>query len=301
MTRITISSDGIVFDSEGFDFGGSKTLAAIQTLFENNYPQAFVDETKTLTREVDDMYVQYMRDNRLENMIVRNVQRTTFESPKALVDGLIDYVTEDIRKGESTRPKNILRTLINLGLDLDGAGISGDDEESRIVSSSDHFDEDSDDEFVPAWKKARMADDEKSADEFVPAWKKARMADDEKSAEEAWSERADGDDAPVGFSAVFSGGFTGGHDRLSPREVFVSIFDGSFAQSTDDDDSEKDERDDDRNEFVPAWKRARMASDEDAVTQEKSDSNESDVEKSRKGAENAWVDLATSILGRILN
>ena len=282
MTRITISSDGIVFDSEGFDFGGSKTLAAIQTLFENNYPQAFVDETKTLTREVDDMYVQYMRDNRLENMIVRNVQRTTFESPKALVDGLIDYVTEDIRKGESTRPKNILRTLINLGLDLDGAGISGDDEESRIVSSSDHFDEDSDDEFVPAWKKARMADDEKSA-------------------EEAWSERADGDDAPVGFSAVFSGGFTGGHDRLSPREVFVSIFDGSFAQSTDDDDSEKDERDDDRNEFVPAWKRARMASDEDAVTKEKSDSNEPDVEKSRKGAENAWVDLATSILGRILN
>ena len=282
MTRITISSDGIVFDSEGFDFGGSKTLAAIQTLFENNYPQAFVDETKTLTREVDDMYVQYMRDNRLENMIVRNVQRTTFESPKALVDGLIDYVTEDIRKGESTRPKNILRTLINLGLDLDGAGISGDDEESRIVSSSDHFDEDSDDEFVPAWKKARMADDEKSA-------------------EEAWSERADGDDAPVGFSAVFSGGFTGGHDRLSPRDVFVSIFDGSFAQSTDDDDSEKDERDDDRNEFVPAWKRARMASDEDAVTKEKSDSNEPDVEKSRKGAENAWVDLATSILGRILN
>ena len=282
MTRITISSDGIVFDSEGFDFGGSKTLAAIQTLFENNYPQAFVDETKTLTREVDDMYVQYMRDNRLENMIVRNVQRTTFESPKALVDGLIDYVTEDIRKGESTRPKNILRTLINLGLDLDGAGISGDDEESRIVSSSDHFDEDSDDEFVPAWKKARMADDEKSA-------------------EEAWSERADGDDAPVGFSAVFSGGFTGGHDRLSPRDVFVSIFDGSFAQSTDADDSEKDEHDDDRNEFVPAWKRARMASDEDAVTQEKSDSNESDVEKSRKGAENAWVDLATSILGRILN
>lgn len=272
MTRITISSDGIVFDSEGFDFGGSKTLAAIQTLFENNYPQAFVDETKTLTREVDDMYVQYMRDNRLENMIVRNVQRTTFESPKALVDGLIDYVTEDIRKGESTRPKNILRTLINLGLDLDGAGISGDDEESRIVSSSDHFDEDSDDEFVPAWKKARMADDEKSA-------------------EEAWSERADGDDAPVGFSAVFSGGFTGGHDRLSPREVFVSIFDGSFAQSTDDDDSEKDERDDDRNEFVPAWKRARAASDEDAVTEE----------KSRKGAENAWVGLATSILGRILD
>lgn len=291
MTRITISSDGIVFDSEGFDFGGSKTLAAIQTLFENNYPQAFVDETKTLTREVDDMYVQYMRDNRLENMIVRNVQRTTFESPKALVDGLIDYVTEDIRKGESTRPKNILRTLINLGLDLDGAGISGDDEESRIVSSSDHFDEDSDDEFVPAWKKARMADDEKSADEFVPAWKKAQMADDENTAEKAWSERADGDDAPVGFSAVFSGGFTGGHDRLSPREVFVSILDGSFAQSTDADDSEKDEHDGDRNEFVPAWKRARTASDEDAVTEE----------KSRKGAENAWVDLATSILGRILN
>lgn len=291
MTRITISSDGIVFDSEGFDFGGSKTLAAIQTLFENNYPQAFVDETKTLTREVDDMYVQYMRDNRLENMIVRNVQRTTFESPKALVDGLIDYVTEDIRKGESTRPKNILRTLINLGLDLDGAGISGDDEESRIVSSSDHFDEDSDDEFVPAWKKARMVDDEKSADEFVPAWKKAQMADDENTAEKAWSERADGDDAPAGFSAVFSGGFTGGHDRLSPREVFVSIFDGSFAQSTDADDSEKDEHDGDRNEFVPAWKRARTASDEDAVTEE----------KSRKGAENAWVDLATSILGRILN
>lgn len=291
MTRITISSDGIVFDSEGFDFGGSKTLAAIQTLFENNYPQAFVDETKTLTREVDDMYVQYMRDNRLENMIVRNVQRTTFESPKALVDGLIDYVTEDIRKGESTRPKNILRTLINLGLDLDGAGISGDDEESRIVSSSDHFDEDSDDEFVPAWKKARMADDEKSADEFVPAWKKAQMADDENTAEKAWSERADGDDAPVGFSAVFSGGFTGGHDRLSPREVFVSIFDGSFAQSTDADDSEKDEHDGDRNEFVPAWKRARTASDEDAVTEE----------KSRKGAENAWVDLAMSILGRILD
>lgn len=291
MTRITISSDGIVFDSEGFDFGGSKTLAAIQTLFENNYPQAFVDETKTLTREVDDMYVQYMRDNRLENMIVRNVQRTTFESPKALVDGLIEYVTEDIRKGESTRPKNILRTLINLGLDLDGAGISGDDEESRIVSSSDHFDEDSDDEFVPAWKKARMADDEKSADEFVPAWKKAQMADDENTAEEAWSERADGDDAPVGFSAVFSGGFTGGHDRLSPREVFVSILDGSFAQSTDADDSEKDEHDGDRNEFVPAWKRARTASDEDAVTEE----------KSRKGAENAWVDLATSILGRILD
>lgn len=291
MTRITISSDGIVFDSEGFDFGGSKTLAAIQTLFENNYPQAFVDETKTLTREVDDMYVQYMRDNRLENMIVRNVQRTTFESPKALVDGLIDYVTEDIRKGESTRPKNILRTLINLGLDLDGAGISGDDEESRIVSSSDHFDEDSDDEFVPAWKKARMADDEKSADEFVPAWKKAQMADDENTAEEAWSERADGDDAPVGFSAVFSGGFTGGHDRLSPREVFVSILDGSFAQSTDADDSEKDEHDGDRNEFVPAWKRARTASDEDAVTEE----------KSRKGAENAWVDLAMSVLGRILD
>lgn len=291
MTRITISSDGIVFDSEGFDFGGSKTLAAIQTLFENNYPQAFVDETKTLTREVDDMYVQYMRDNRLENMIVRNVQRTTFESPKALVDGLIEYVTEDIRKGESTRPKNILRTLINLGLDLDGAGISGDDEESRIVSSSDHFDEDSDDEFVPAWKKARMADDEKSADEFVPAWKKAQMADDENTAEEAWSERADGDDAPVGFSAVFSGGFTGGHDRLSPREVFVSILDGSFAQSTDADDSEKDEHDGDRNEFVPAWKRARTASDEDAVTEE----------KSRKGAENAWVDLAMSVLGRILD
>lgn len=291
MTRITISSDGIVFDSEGFDFGGSKTLAAIQTLFENNYPQAFVDETKTLTREVDDMYVQYMRDNRLENMIVRNVQRTTFESPKALVDGLIDYVTEDIRKGESTRPKNILRTLINLGLDLDGAGISGDDEESRIVSSSDHFDEDSDDEFVPAWKKASAPKVEDSADEFVPAWKKARMADDEKSAEEAWSERADGDDAPVGFSAVFSGGFTGGHDRLAPREVFVSIFDGSFAQSTDADDSEKDEHDGDRNEFVPAWKRARTASDEDAVTKE----------KSRKGAENAWVDLATSILGRILD
>ena len=291
MTRITISSDGIVFDSEGFDFGGSKTLAAIQTLFENNYPQAFVDETKTLTREVDDMYVQYMRDNRLENMIVRNVQRTTFESPKALVDGLIDYVTEDIRKGESTRPKNILRTLINLGLDLDGAGISGDDEESRIVSSSDHFDEDSDDEFVPAWKKARMVDDEKSADEFVPAWKKAQMADDENTAEKAWSERADGDDTPVGFSAVFTGGFTGGHDCLSPREVFVSILDGSFAQSTDADDSEKDEHDGDRNEFVPAWKRARTASDEDAVTEE----------KSRKGAENAWVDLATSILGRILN
>lgn len=291
MTRITISSDGIVFDSEGFDFGGSKTLAAIQTLFENNYPQAFVDETKTLTREVDDMYVQYMRDNRLENMIVRNVQRTTFESPKALVDGLIEYVTEDIRKGESTRPKNILRTLINLGLDLDGAGISGDDEESRIVSSSDHFDEDSDDEFVPAWKKASAPKVEDSADEFVPAWKKARMADDEKSAEEAWSERADGDDAPVGFSAVFSGGFTGGHDRLSPREVFVSIFDGSFAQSTDADDSEKDEHDGDRNEFVPAWKRARTASDEDAVTEE----------KSRKGAENAWVDLAMSILGRILD
>lgn len=301
MTRITISSDGIVFDSEGFDFGGSKTLAAIQTLFENNYPQAFVDETKTLTREVDDMYVQYMRDNRLENMIVRNVQRTTFESPKALVDGLIDYVTEDIRKGESTRPKNILRTLINLGLDLDGAGISGDDEESRIVSSSDHFDEDSDDEFVPAWKKASAPKVEDSADEFVPAWKKARMADDEKSAEEAWSECADGDDAPVGFSAVFSGGFTGGHDRLAPREVFVSIFDGSFGQNTDDDDSDKDERDGDRNEFVPAWKRARTASDEDAVTQEKSDSNESDVEKSRKRSENAWIDLATSILGRILD
>ena len=291
MTRITISSDGIVFDSEGFEFGGSKTLAAIQTLFENNYPQAFVDETKTLTREVDDMYVQYMRDNRLENMIVRNVQRTTFESPKALVDGLIDYVAEDIRKGESTRPKNILRTLINLGLDLDGAGISGDDEESRVVSSSDHFDEDSDDEFVPAWKKASAPKVEDSADEFVPAWKKAQMADDENTAEEAWSERADGDDAPVGFSAVFSGGFTGGHDGLSPREVFVSIFDGSFAQSTDADDSEKDEHDGDRNEFVPAWKRARTASDEDAVTEE----------KSRKGAENAWVDLATSILGRILD